>query len=94
MDNMSYYAGFNIEKDQFILFNNTTSDLYIGSQKIKNLYIKYDFNKFKNENISIFEINEKNFNELGKMNQYYVVDNIKNRNLEFLSKYNLEEWII
>ena len=91
---MSYYAGFNIEKEQFVLFDDMNKDLFLGEQKIKSLYIKYDFNKFKNENISIFKINQKNFEELGKLNQFDIIHNIKNKNLEFISKYDLEEWII
>lgn len=94
MGNMSYYAGFNIEKEQFILFNDDTNDLFIGSNKINSDHIKYDLIKLKNEKVSIFKIDQKNFTNLSKLNQHYVIDNIKNRNLEFLSKYNLEEWII
>jgi hypothetical protein len=90
---MSYYVGFNLEKDQFVLFNDISNDLYIGDKKIKSLHIKYDFNKFKNEN-SYFQINEKIFNELSKLNQYYIVDLIRKRDEKFVSQYNLEEWII
>ena len=91
---MSYYAGFNIEKEQFILFDDNTNDLFIGSNKIRSDHIKYDLSKLKNENVSIFRINQKSFFDLSRLNQYVIIDNIKNRNLEFLSKYNLEEWII
>jgi len=91
---MSYYAGFNIEKEQFILFNDDTNDLFIGSNKINSDHIKYDLSKLRNENVSVFKINQKSFTDLSRLNQYHIIDNIKNRNLEFLSKYNLEEWII
>ena len=94
MGDMSYYAGFNIEKEQFVLFNDDTNDLFIGVNKINSDHIKYDLSKLKNEKISIFKINQKNFIDLSKLNQYVIIDHIKNRNLDFLSKYNLEEWVI
>lgn len=94
MDYMSYYAGFNLEKDQFILFNDVTKDLFIGSNKIINDHIKYDLIKLKNEKICIFKVSQKEFDELGRLNQFYIIDNIKNKNLDFIYKYNLEEWII
>ena len=57
-------------------------------------YAKQCANTLRVKKVSIFKIDQKNFTNLSKLNQYYVIDNIKNRNLEFLSKYSLEEWII
>jgi hypothetical protein len=51
-------------------------------------------NRFKDISSSYFKINQNDFNKLISLNQYHIVDNLKNRNKEFLCKYNLEEWII
>jgi hypothetical protein len=91
---MSYYAGFDLQKDQFVLFDDINNDLYIGDKQIKSVCIKYDINRFKDISSSYFKINQNDFNQLISMNQYHIVDNLKNRNKEFLCKYNLEEWII
>jgi hypothetical protein len=91
---MSYYAGFDLKKDQFVLFDDINNDLYIGDKQIKSLCIKYDINRFKDISSNYFKINQNDFNELISMNQYHIMDNIKSKNKEFLCKYNLEEWII
>lgn len=91
---MSYYAGYNHNRDHFILFDDNKNDLYIGDKKIKNVIIKSNIKKFKNENEVIFEISKKTFTDFINMNQYEIIDNIKNKNSIFLSQYDLEEWII
>jgi len=91
---MSYYCGFNLEKEHFLLYDNDSHLAYIGASKIKNTSIKVTLKKFKDNNTNSFEINKKTFNELMNFDQYKVIDMIKQKNMEFISKYEIEEWLI
>lgn len=91
---MSYYCGFDLEKEHFCLYDDSSHLAYIGASKIKNEYIEISFKRFKNKSSSCFEINKNIFNQLMNLDQFKVIDMIKEKNMEFIYKYDIGEWLI